>query len=53
MIYLHSTDEGQREIADALDQLVRNALARPGRSPRAGNRRRTGTQRARGPKNGS
>jgi hypothetical protein len=44
MTYWQSTDERQREIAAALDQLVRDALTRPGRSPRADNRRRTDTQ---------
>lgn len=34
MIYLHSTDERQREIADAVDEFVRSELARPNRERR-------------------
>lgn len=54
MIYLHSTDERQREIADALNQLARDQLKRAkgktsGRT--AGNR--SGTQRARRRRNAS
>jgi integrase len=48
MIYLHSTDERQREIADALGQLARDELKRAKGKRRglpAGNR--SGTQRAR------
>ena len=54
MIYLHSTDERQREIADALGQLARvqlkEAKAKANRRP-AGNR--SGTQRARKRRNAS
>jgi integrase len=54
LIYQHSTDERQREIADALGQLARDELKRgkgkaAGRSP--GNR--SGTQRARRRSNAS
>jgi integrase len=55
MIYLHSTDERQREIADALNQLARDQLKQAkgkktsGRT--AGNR--SGTQRARRRRNAS
>ena len=54
MIYLHSTDERQREIADALGQLARDQLkqAKGKASGRpAGNR--SGTQRARRRRNAS
>ena len=54
LIYLHSTDERQREIADALNQLARDRLRQAkgkaaGRA--AGNR--SGTQRARRRRNAS
>jgi hypothetical protein len=55
MIYLHSTDERQREIADALNLLARDQLKQAkgkktsGRT--AGNR--SGTQRARRRRNAS
>jgi hypothetical protein len=54
MIYLHSTDERQRQIADALGELAAGEL---NRKPAAGHaaRRPEGnrTQRARRPKNAS
>lgn len=50
MIYLHSTDERQREIADALGQLAAGELNRkPGRARTS----RSGTQRARRRKDAS
>jgi integrase len=54
MIYLHSTDERQRQIADLLDQLTRDALKRSA-ARRCGrdNARGSGTQRARSGKTGS
>jgi hypothetical protein len=53
MIYLHSTDQRQREIADALGQLAAGELGRkPGRA-RKGTAGGSGTQRARGKKNAS
>jgi integrase len=52
LIYLHSTDERQREIADALGQLAAGELGRKqGRAGTAGNR--SGTPRARRRKNAS
>ena len=54
MIYLHSTDERQREIADALGQLARNELKRAKAKPTGGNAgSRSGTQRARRRRNAS
>ena len=44
MIYQHATDERQREIAEALDQLARDQLKRGKRGARGS---RSGTQRAR------
>jgi integrase len=51
LIYQHSTDERQREIADALGQLARDELkrAKGASGRRAGSR--SGTQRARRPRN--
>jgi integrase len=53
LIYQHSTDERQREIADALGQLARDELkrAKGASGRRAGSR--SGTQRARRPRNAS
>jgi ribosomal protein L19E len=50
LIYLHSTDERQREIAKALNQLAKNQLKR---AKRNGSGSRSGTQRARQPKDAS
>jgi integrase len=47
LIYLHSTDERQREIAAALNQLAKKQLKRAGRN---GTGSRSGTPRARQPK---
>jgi hypothetical protein len=48
LIYQHSTDERQREIADALGQLARDELKRgKGRAAGRGTENRSGTQRAR------
>jgi len=48
MIYLHSTDERQREIADALGELAAEQLSRgPRRARGSAAGSRTGTQRAR------
>jgi hypothetical protein len=46
LIYQHSTDERQREIADALGQLAREELKKNKATGR-GTGRRSGTQRAR------
>jgi integrase len=53
LIYQHSTDERQRQIADALGQLARDELkrAKGAAGRRAGSR--SGTQRARKPRNAS
>ena len=51
MIYLHSTDERQREIADALGDLPAGELDRKPKRPRGENR--SGTPRARRRKNAS
>jgi transposase len=54
LIYLHSTDERQREIADALGDLAAGQLKRrPGRAPRSSTGNPSGTQRARRRKNAS
>ena len=50
MIYLHSTDERQREIADALGQLAGTQLKQ---AKAKANRRATGTDRARKRQNAS
>lgn len=47
MIYLHSTDERQRAIADALGTLAATELDRKPKRARVGAENRTGTQRAR------
>jgi hypothetical protein len=48
LIYQHSTDERQREIADALDQLARRELKRnKGKTSGRAAGERSGTQRAR------
>ena len=47
MIYLHSTDERQRAIADALDALAATELDRKPKRAGVGAGNRTGTQRAR------
>ncbi len=47
MIYLHSTDERQRAIADALGTLAATELNRRPKRTRRGAENRTGTQRAR------
>jgi hypothetical protein len=48
LIYLHSTDERQREIADALGDLAAGELNRPvGRNLGDPQRGQSGTQRAR------
>jgi hypothetical protein len=46
LIYLHSTDERQRELADALGELAAGELKRKTARPR-GTAGRSGTQRAR------
>ena len=51
MIYLHSTGERQRVIADALGDLAAGELDRKPKRPRADSR--TGTPRARRRKNAS
>jgi hypothetical protein len=54
LIYLHSTDERQREIADALGDLAAGELKRKSRRARGtGTGSRSGTQRARRRKNAS
>jgi integrase len=53
LIYLHSTDERQREIADALGHLAATELKRKARRPRQPGRNRSGTQRARNRKGAS
>jgi integrase len=54
LIYLHSTDERQREIADALGELAAGELKRkPGRARGSDARGRSGTQRARRRKSAS
>jgi hypothetical protein len=50
LIYLHSTDERQREIADSLNQLAKDQLKRARRNAA---RHRSGTQRARKQKGAS
>lgn len=51
LIYLHSTDKRQREIADALGKLATGELKRkPGRARKGAAGSRSGTQRARGRK---
>jgi hypothetical protein len=45
LIYLHSTNERQREIADALDRLAKDQLKR---AKGRGTGSRSGTERARG-----
>lgn len=48
LIYLHSTDERQQAIADALGDLAARELERkPGRAQRRASTRPSGTQRAR------
>jgi hypothetical protein len=46
LIYLHSSDDRQRAIADALGDLAADELRRKASRPRA-SRSRSGTQRAR------
>ena len=54
LIYQHSTDERQREIADALNQLAREELKRDkGKASGQGAGKRSGTQRARRRRNAS
>jgi hypothetical protein len=54
LIYQHSTDERQREIADALNQLAREELKRDkGKAAGQGAGKRSGTQRARRRRNAS
>jgi integrase len=54
LIYQHSTDERQREIADALDQLARRELKRnKGKASGRSTGERSGTQRARRRRNAS
>lgn len=54
MIYLHSTDERQREIADALGQLARDQLKQAkGKASGRPAGKRSGTQRARLRRNAS
>jgi len=54
MIYLHSSDERQRQIADALGELAADELKRkPGRARTTSPGARSGTQRARRPRNAS
>ncbi len=53
LIYLHSTDERQRERADALGELAAGELKRKTGSRRAAPARRSGTQRARNRKSAS
>jgi hypothetical protein len=54
LIYLHSTDERQREIADALGELAAGQLKRkPGRARETSAGGRSGTQRARRRKSAS
>jgi hypothetical protein len=55
MIYLHSTDERQRQIADALGELAAGELNRkPGSRARGkATGGQSGTQRARRPRNAS
>jgi integrase len=49
LIYLHGSDARQQQIADSLSQLARDALKQQGK----GGGRRSGTQRARKPKQAS
>ncbi len=53
MIYLHSTDERQRQIADALGDLAAGELKRKTARARDTTANRSGTQRARRRKNAS
>ena len=54
LIYLHSTDERQREIADALGDLAASELKRKTNRARSGGAQdRSGTQRARRRKDAS
>jgi len=54
LIYLHSTDERQREIADALGELAAGELKRkPSRAPKGNTGGRSGTRRARRRKSAS
>ena len=54
LIYQHSTDERQREIADALNQLAREELKRDkGKAAGQDAGKRSGTQRARRRRNAS
>jgi hypothetical protein len=54
MIYLHSSDERQRQIADALGDLAAGELNRkPSRARATPSGTRSGTQRARRPRNAS
>ena len=54
LIYQHSTDDRQREIADALNQLAREELKRDkGKAAGQGAGKRSGTQRARRRRNAS
>jgi hypothetical protein len=53
MIYLHSTDDRQRQIADALGTLAAGELNRRTKRTRRDPENRSGTQRARRRKNAS
>jgi integrase len=53
MIYLHSSDERQRQIADALGELAAGELKRKTARARDATANRSGTQRARRRKNAS
>ena len=53
MIYLHSSDERQRQIADALGELAAGELKRKTTRARDATGNRSGTQRARRRKNAS
>jgi hypothetical protein len=53
MIYLHSSDDRQREIADALGALAAAELDRKTKRARTSTQNRSGTQRARRGKSAS
>lgn len=53
MIYLHTRDERDREIASTMDKMVKRELKRSQPKDKKPTRERSGTQRARKPKKAS